>query len=136
MPVSNRCDPLRPRNAAFGECLDPNGSPYLRGAARPLRNATDPGRRAVRRWTWFWFYAAGKIETTIDGWRAREARPARLCLRARRASGFARFARAELRWRLGAVQRQPVPLEIKSRGVLVAAQVYQPKLLISEFHGL
>ncbi len=32
-------------------------------------------------------------------------------------------------------QSNQPPVEIKTRGILVAAQVYQPTLLISEFHG-
>ena len=29
-------------------------------------------------WSWFWYYAAGKAEATIDGWRAREAKAGRI----------------------------------------------------------
>jgi len=28
-------------------------------------------------WSWLWSYASGKAETTIDGWRAREAKAGR-----------------------------------------------------------
>jgi len=68
------------------------------------------------------------------GGRARP-RPARLCLR------LAERRRLPFRFELNCdgvsccSAAASLPLEIKSRGVLVAAQVYQPKLLISEFHG-
>jgi len=69
---------------------------------------------------------------TIDGWRAREPRPTGFTPAARRASAGYPF-RFELnctmlrRW----FKSSQPPLEIKSRGVLVAAQVYEPTLLIS-----
>ena len=85
-------------------------------------------------WSWFWFYAAGKIETTIDGWRAREAKAGRVYACGSQTVGGYPF-RFELNCdAVSAVFSQP-PVELKSRGVLVAAQVYQPTLLISEFHG-
>jgi hypothetical protein len=85
-------------------------------------------------WSWFWFYAAGKIETTIDGWRAREAKAGRVYACGTQTVGGYPF-RFELNCdAVSAVFSQP-PVELKSRGVLVAAQVYQPTLLISEFHG-
>ena len=44
-------------------------------------------------WSWLWYYAAGKAEATIDGWRAREAKDGRdLCLRVADASAAIRSA--------------------------------------------
>ncbi len=85
-------------------------------------------------WSGFWYYAAGKIETTIEGWRAREAKSGRVYACGSQTVGGYPF-RFELNCDdASAVFSQP-PVELKSRGILVAAQVYQPTLLISEFHG-
>ncbi len=87
-------------------------------------------------WSWFWFYAAGKIEATIEGWRAREAKAGRVY-----ACGSQTIGGYPFRFELNCDGVQALfsggqlPLEIKGRGVLVAAQVYQPMLLISEFKG-
>ena len=87
-------------------------------------------------WSWFWFYASAKVEATIDGWRAREAQAGRVY-----ACGTQSISGFPFRFELNcdgvsaSFSGSQLPLEIKSRGVLVAAQVYQPTLLISEFHG-
>jgi hypothetical protein len=87
-------------------------------------------------WSWFWSYAAGKAEVTVEGWRAREAKAGRVY-----SCGSQSIGGYPFRFELNCAQAtalfggsQP-PLEIKSQGVLIAAQVYQPTLLISEFHG-
>lgn len=85
-------------------------------------------------WSGFWYFASGKIEATIEGWRAREAKAGRVYACGTQSVGGFPF-RFELNCDdASAVFSQP-PLEVKSRGVLVAAQVYEPTLLISEFHG-
>ena len=87
-------------------------------------------------WIAFWYYAAGKVEATIEGWRAREAQAGRVY-----ACGTQSIGGFPFRFELNcdgvsaSFSGNQLPLEIKSRGVLVAAQVYQPTLLISEFHG-
>lgn len=87
-------------------------------------------------WSVFWFYASGKVEATIEGWRAREGRAGRLYACSSQTIGGYPF-RFELNCDDASAlfkSSQP-PIEIKSRGVLVAAQVYEPTLLIGEFHG-
>ena len=87
-------------------------------------------------WSWLWHYAAGKAEATIDGWRAREAKSGRIYDCGSQAIGGYPF-RIEVNCdRASALFRsnQP-PLEIKTTGILIAAQIYQPTLLIGEFHG-
>jgi hypothetical protein len=87
-------------------------------------------------WSWLWNYAAGKAEATIDGWRAREAKSGRIYTCGSQSIGGYPF-RIEVNCdRAAALFRsnQP-PVEIKSNGILIAAQIYQPTLLISEFHG-
>jgi hypothetical protein len=87
-------------------------------------------------WSWFWFYASAKVETSIEGWRAREAKAGRLY-----ACGSQTIGGYPFRFELNCGEASALlkssqpPLEIKSRGVLVAAQVYDPTLLITEFHG-
>lgn len=87
-------------------------------------------------WSWFWYFAAGRAEATIDGWRAREAKAGRIYECGSQTSGGYPF-RFEVNCnRASALFRsnQP-PVEIKAGNILVVAQVYEPTLLISEFHG-
>jgi hypothetical protein len=87
-------------------------------------------------WSWLWYYSAGKAEATIDGWRAREAKEGRIFACGSQMTGGYPF-RIEVNCdRASALIRsnQP-PVEITASGILVAAQIYQPTLLISEFHG-
>src|ERR1700712_278488 len=77
-------------------------------------------------WSGFLFDASGKAEATIDGWRAREAQAGRLYACGAQSIGGYPF-RFELNCDDASAlfkSSQP-PLEIKSRGVLVAAQVYE-----------
>jgi hypothetical protein len=87
-------------------------------------------------WSWFWHYAADKAQAAVEGWRAREAKAGRVYSCGSQTTGGYPFrfevscanASAEFR------SNQP-PVEVKTGSVLVAAQVYDPKLLISEFKG-
>src|SRR3972149_1208336 len=87
-------------------------------------------------WSGIWYYAAGKAEATVDGWRAREAKSGRIYDCGSQTIGGYPF-RFELKYDARSVllQSNRPPVEIKARGVLVAAQIYQPTLLIGEFHG-
>ena len=87
-------------------------------------------------WSWLWHYAAGRAEATIDGWRAREAASGRVYACGSQSIGGYPF-RIEVDCDLASAlfrSNQP-PVEIKSKGILIAAQIYDPTLLISEFHG-
>ncbi len=87
-------------------------------------------------WSWLWHYSAGQAEAAIDGWRAREAKAGRLYTCGAQTIGGYPF-RIEVNCdKASALFRsnQP-PVEIKTSGMLIAAQIYQPDLLISEFHG-
>jgi len=87
-------------------------------------------------WSWLWTYAAGKAEVTLEGWRAREAKSGRVFTCGSQTIGGYPF-RIEVNCNRASVllrSNQP-PVEIKSSGILIAAQIYQPTLLISEFHG-
>jgi hypothetical protein len=87
-------------------------------------------------WSAFWFYASGKVEATIEGWRAREGQAGRLY-----ACGSQTIGGYPFRFELNCDDASALfksgqpPVEVKSRGVLVVAQVYEPTLLISEFRG-
>jgi hypothetical protein len=87
-------------------------------------------------WSGFWYYAAGKAEVTIDGWRAREAKAGRVYSCGSQTIGGYPF-RIEVNCSKAAalLRSNKPPVEIKAGGMLIAAQIYQPNLLITEFHG-
>jgi hypothetical protein len=87
-------------------------------------------------WSWLWYYAAGQAEIAVDGWRAREAKSGRVYTCGSQSIGGYPF-RIEVNCDKAAAQfrsNQP-PVEIKTSGMLIAAQIYQPNLLITEFQG-
>ena len=87
-------------------------------------------------WTGFWFYAAGRAQQTIDGWRAREAQSGRIYSCGTQALGGFPF-RFEVDCQQVTVdlRGETPPLEVKAGRVLAAAQIYDPTLLVSEFSG-
>ncbi len=87
-------------------------------------------------WSAFWYVAAGKAQTALEGWRAREAKAGRLYECGKESVGGYPF-RFEFRCRNATAlfQNSRPPIEAKVGGVLVVSQVYQPTLLISEFEG-
>jgi hypothetical protein len=87
-------------------------------------------------WSWFWSYASGKAQANLDGWRVREAKSGRVY-----ACGSETIGGYPFRFEVNCEQasalfqsNQP-PMELKANGMLVAVQVYDPTLVISEFHG-
>lgn len=87
-------------------------------------------------WSWFWHYAAGQAQIVLDGWRAREAKAGRIYACGSQTIGGYPF-RFEVECDKASAlfhSNQP-PVEIKAGGMSVAAQIYQPNLLITEFHG-
>lgn len=87
-------------------------------------------------WSWFWHYAAGRAETAIAGWRAREAKSGRVYTCASQTIGGYPF-RLEVTCDKAAAQfrSNQTPVELKTGEMLIAAQIYDPTLLITEFHG-
>ena len=87
-------------------------------------------------WSWLWYDTAGRTEIAIEGWRAREANAGRLYTCGSQSIGGYPF-RIEVDCdKASALFRSnEAPVEIKTSGILIAAQIYQPDLLISEFHG-
>lgn len=91
---------------------------------------------AAAGWSGLWFYAARATEDAITGWRAREAAAGRIHACADQSFGGFPFriemscSSADSRF-----DNLTPPLTLTVNGVHVAAQVYQPKLLIAEFAG-
>ncbi|MEA2993759.1 MAG: hypothetical protein QOD40_2679 [Alphaproteobacteria bacterium] len=87
-------------------------------------------------WCGLWFYASGVAQKTLAGWFEREAKAGRIySCGSQSINGFPfrielHCDPATMEWRSG----QPTVL-LKTAGLLVAAQIYQPSLLISEFTG-
>src|SRR4051812_18081948 len=87
-------------------------------------------------WIALWKYAAQATETAMEGWRVREARSGRVYACGSQKLGGFPFRFEVLCDQASAVIKsaQP-PIELKAANIHVAAQVYAPKLLISEFTG-
>ena len=94
-------------------------------------------------WSGFWFYASAKIEDSLDGWRAREAKAGRIYDCTKRSVGGFPF-RMELHCNgasVSLVSQTPdqtatrKPVEARLADIFVIAQVYDPNLIISEFTG-
>jgi hypothetical protein len=87
-------------------------------------------------WTAMWFRASNVTQETLQGWFDREARTGRLySCGSPRIGGFpfrieVHCGPAAMEWR----STQPTVFA-ETAGMLVAAQIYQPRLLISEFEG-
>src|SRR5262249_48470100 len=90
----------------------------------------------VAGWTGFWKFAASKAQETIEGWRAREAKAGRIYnCGSQTIGGFPFRIEVNCDDASALVRSSQPPLELKTSGLVVMAQVYQPGLLISEFHG-
>jgi hypothetical protein len=87
-------------------------------------------------WSGAWYYAVNKAETAVAAWRAREASRGRIYDCASQSTGGYPF-RIEVRCTEPTADLRGTrpPLTLKARDLLVAAQVYQPTLLIGEFTG-
>ncbi len=90
----------------------------------------------VAGWTGIWKYAADKAQVTIDGWRAREAKAGRIydCV-SQSVGGYPFRIEVNCDQASALFRSNQPPVELKTNGLIVMAQVYQPGLLISEFHG-
>lgn len=87
-------------------------------------------------WCGFWYVAASKARDVLEGWRAREAKAGRTyTCREEDLGGFP--FRFEFRCSDAAAQIKSsrIPFEVKSSGVTLVSQVYDPTLLIGEYQG-
>lgn len=87
-------------------------------------------------WSGGWYYASGIAQTTIDGWRAREAKLGHIyTCRSLTIGGYpfrieVGCADPDAEWR----SYHP-PIAVKAKDALFAAQIYDPTLLIIDFTG-
>src|SRR5215475_8284973 len=87
-------------------------------------------------WTAFWKFAASRAETAIEGWRAREARSGRIyTCGSQDVGGFPFRIEVNCDQAAALLRTNQPPIELRTTSLLMVAQVYQPGLLISEFHG-
>lgn len=87
-------------------------------------------------WVGFWKWAETTAQATIEGWKAREARAGRVYdCGAQRFGGFPFRFELECDRASAVIKSAHPPIELKTPSIHVAAQVYQPTLLISEFKG-
>ena len=87
-------------------------------------------------WSWFWHYASDKAQVALDGWRAREAKAGRIySCGSQTIGGYPFRFEVECDQAAALLRSNQPPLEIKTGGMSIAAQIYQPNLLITEFHG-
>jgi hypothetical protein len=87
-------------------------------------------------WSAFWYYASAAAQTTIDGWREREARSGRIyTCGSQSLSGYPFRFEVECNAPSIGLNGDEPHVEIKAKDIVVVAQVYDPTLLISEFTG-
>jgi hypothetical protein len=87
-------------------------------------------------WTAFWKFAAGRAETAIDDWRAREARSGSIyTCGSQDVGGFPFRIEVSCDQAAALLRTNQPPIELRTRSLVTVAQVYQPGLLISEFRG-
>jgi hypothetical protein len=83
-----------------------------------------------------WYYAANKAELTLAGWRDREARLGRnYTCGSQTIAGYPFRIEVRCAQPVAELRNVQPPMTLKARDLLVAAQVYQPTLLIGEFTG-
>jgi hypothetical protein len=87
-------------------------------------------------WAWAWKYAAAQAQAAVDGWRVREAKAGRVYSCGAQSIGGFPF-RIELGCQRASAQlrNEGTALEIKTPSVVVAAQIYEPETLVSQFIG-
>ncbi len=87
-------------------------------------------------WAWAWKYAAGQAQAAVEGWRLREAKAGRVYSCGAQSVGGFPF-RIEVNCRRAAAQlrNEGTALVIRTPAVVVAAQVFQPETLVSQFIG-
>ncbi len=87
-------------------------------------------------WSALWYYAAGRAETVIAGWREREAKAGRIhTCGSQTVGGFP--LRFEMRCTDPGLEVKSAaqPLSIKAKDILVTAKVWQPTLLTTVITG-
>ena len=86
-------------------------------------------------WTGFWFFASARAETTLAGWREREAKAGRVYSCDKQSVGGYPF-RFEVRCAEPVAElRGDPPVALKAKDLLAAVQVYDPGLVVGEIKG-
>ena len=117
----------------------------------PYEDTSIPSRRRTRRryvvlllavvaliagWSGFWWYAAGRAAALIGDWKAREAAIGRVYdCGSQSIAGYPFRIEVTCAPVKAEFRNFTPPLDIRLPRILVAAQIYQPLLLISEFDG-
>src|SRR5215831_6906561 len=87
-------------------------------------------------WTGLWFYAAGKAQATIAGWREREGKVGRTYACERETvGGFPLRIEARCADPVVTLEREVPPIALKAGGIVVLAQIFQPTWLIAQLSG-
>jgi hypothetical protein len=87
-------------------------------------------------WAWAWKYAAAQAQGALEGWRVREAKAGRVySCGAQSVGGFPFRIEVNCHRASAQLRDKDMALEIKTPSVVVAAQVYQPETLVSQFIG-
>ena len=114
---------------------------------RPRRSPGAPPRRRVwpvvlpvgvvvllvAVWCGLWYYAAGIADRTMSGWMAREASAGRVySCGSQTISGFPFRIAADCTTAGAAINSTQPPFAVSAKDISVAAQVYQPTMLVGE----
>ena len=87
-------------------------------------------------WAWAWKYAAGQAQAAVEGWRVREAKAGRVySCGAQSVGGFPFRIELSCRQASAELHNEGTALVIATPSVVVAAQVYEPRTLVSQFIG-
>ena len=90
----------------------------------------------VAGWSLFWKYAAGRAADLIADWRAREATAGRIYgCGSQSIAGYPFRIEVTCSPASAEFRNFAPPLDVKLPRILIAAQIYQPTLLISQFNG-
>lgn len=85
-------------------------------------------------WILLWQYASGKAAETLEGWRAREAKEGRVySCRRQTIAGFPFRIEVNCDRATAVLRNNSPPFELKLANILVAAEIYQPTVLTSEY---
>jgi len=87
-------------------------------------------------WSAVWYFAVGQAQTTIEGWRAREAKAGRdYACGTQSLAGYPFRIEVTCERPTAVFRALTPPVEIAAANLLLAAQIYQPDLLIGEVKG-
>ncbi|HET7850360.1 MAG TPA: DUF2125 domain-containing protein [Pseudolabrys sp.] len=85
-------------------------------------------------WILLWQYASGKAAETLEGWRAREAREGRVySCGTQTIAGFPFRIEVNCDRATAVLRNNKPPFELKLANILVAAEIYRPTVLTSEY---